>query len=304
MDGFIVVDKPADMSSHDVVNIVRRIAATKKVGHTGTLDPFATGVLPLALGEGTKAIHFLDESIKRYQAVMVLGTATDTQDATGTKIAEGDWRRISSSEIVEVARCFTGKISQVPPMFSAIKRNGVPLYKLARRGESVERESRDREVFSLAIDHVNLPEVAFTVCCSRGTYVRTLASDMGEKLGCGAHLIKLRRTMSGPFDIEMAVSLERLIDLAGKGRLSDVLISPCAALAQLREVSVTDSGMAKVTHGIAPDTTETPGYEAAELSSGERVRLSCKGKLLAIAENIAGDGAEERGRLRLLRVFN
>ncbi|KAF0221691.1 MAG: tRNA pseudouridine55 [Geobacteraceae bacterium] len=304
MDGFIVVDKPSGMTSHDVVRSVRRITGEKKAGHTGTLDPFATGVLPLALGEGTKTIHFLDESVKEYQATMVLGATTDTQDFTGTIVAEGDWRPITPAVVEDMAHCFTGRISQVPPMFSALKRNGVPLYKLARRGESVERESRDIEVFSLVIDQVNLPEVAFTVRCSRGTYVRTLASDMGEKLGCGAYLTKLRRTVSGPFHIENAVSLEGLSDLAGEGRLSEVVISPCAALAQLKEVPMTESGIAKVAHGIAPDMADMPGYPSAALFPGERVRLSHGGILLAVAEIVADGRTEARGSLRLLRVFN
>src|SRR6185369_4487832 len=214
MDGFIVVDKPAGMTSHDVVNAVRRLTGLKKVGHTGTLDPFATGVLPVALGEGTKAIPFLDETRKEYRAVMKLGEATDTQDCTGTVTGCTDWHAVKPADVERVATGCTGKISQVPPMFSALKRNGVPLYKLARRGAEVEREARKIEIFSLDIENIDLPEVAFTVSCSRGTYVRTLAHDMGAALGCGAHLVRLQRTVSGPFALARAVPLDRLAALA------------------------------------------------------------------------------------------
>ena len=201
MNGFIVVDKPSEMTSHDVVNIIRRLTGQKRAGHTGTLDPFATGVLPLALGEATKVIQFLDEACKEYRAVMKLGETTDTQDCTGNAIDLGDWRNITPDDVTRVVSAFTGRVSQLPPMFSALKHKGVPLYKLARRGDEVIREKRDIEVFSLVIERIELPLVAFTVRCSRGTYVRTLAHDMGGELGCGAHLVSLQRTASGPFHL-------------------------------------------------------------------------------------------------------
>ncbi|HXC93405.1 MAG TPA: tRNA pseudouridine(55) synthase TruB, partial [Geobacteraceae bacterium] len=186
--GFLAVDKPSGMTSHDVVAILRRTFQQKKIGHTGTLDPFATGVLPIALGEGTKAIPFLDESFKEYQAVLRLGISTDTLDFTGEVIAEREWGQITPEMVFATIPGFTGSILQTPPMFSALKRNGVPLYKLARNGETVEREPRRIEIQSLRIDRIDLPYVAFTVRCSRGTYVRTLADDIGEVLGTGAHL--------------------------------------------------------------------------------------------------------------------
>lgn len=304
MDGFIVVDKPAGVTSHDVVRAVRRMAREKKVGHTGTLDPFATGVLPLALGEGTKAIPFLDESVKEYQAVMRLGSATDTQDCTGRVIAEGAWQQTSSADVEEVARRLVGRVSQVPPMFSALKRDGVPLYKLARRGESVERMAREIDIFSLVIDRIDLPEVAFTVSCSRGTYVRTLASDMGEMLGCGAHLVALRRTRSGPFSLAEAVSLEYLSSLAAEDRLAAMAVSPYAALPHLIDLPMTENGVLKVARGIAPQVSELAGFPAGSFSPGVRVRLSRGDKLLAVAEQITGSWVEGEKNLRLLRVFN
>ncbi len=242
MNGFIVIDKPAGMTSHDVVHAVRRITGVKKAGHTGTLDPFATGVLPVALGEGTKAIQFLDESRKEYRAVLKLGEATDTQDLTGTVTSQADWRTLTPDDIEKVADLHRGRISQIPPMFSALKHQGVPLYKLARRGTDIIREPREIEIFSLVIDYLDLPEVAFTVSCSRGTYVRTLAHDMGAELGCGAHLVRLQRTVSGPFNLSMSLPLDRLAALAKAGELADLVISPYDALAHLPDLQVNDRG--------------------------------------------------------------
>ncbi len=297
MDGFIVIDKPAGMTSHDVVRAVRRIAGQKKVGHTGTLDPFATGVLPVALGEGTKAIPFLDEAVKEYRAVMRLGAATDTQDCTGTVIREGVWRDLTPEAVRAAAALFVGRLLQVPPMYSALKRDGVPLYRLARRGEEVARDAREIEIHELVIEEVAFPDVAFRVRCSRGTYVRTLADDLGERLGCGAHLVALRRTMSGPFGIDAAVSLDRL---ARDERLAGIIISPYAALSHLRDLPLTEGGVAKVRRGIAPTRDDCLSPLACGAGSPERIRLSFGGRLVAVAETCGG----ETRRIVLLRVFN
>jgi tRNA pseudouridine55 synthase len=300
MNGFIIVDKPAGMTSHDVVNAVRRMTGLQKVGHTGTLDPFATGVLPIAIGEGTKAIPFLDEARKEYRAVLRLGETTDTQDLTGDLIESRDFRGITRESINEVAHCFTGRISQIPPMFSALKHKGVPLYKLARRGHEIIREPREIEVYSLAIERIDLPEVSFTVNCSRGTYVRTLAHDMGVSLGCGAHLIRLQRTVSGPFDLTMAMSLDRLAALTSTGKVGAVIITPYDALAHLQDIQVTDSGRAKVACGVIPDESDFTTLPAAPLALGERVRISHGKRLLAVAEMAA---VKDRN-IHLVRVFN
>jgi tRNA pseudouridine55 synthase len=301
IDGFIVVDKPAGITSHDVVGMVRRMARQKRVGHTGTLDPFATGVLPIALGEGTKAIHFLDEGTKEYQAVMVLGTATDTQDCTGTIINSGDWSGITEQAVTDVCQAMLGRQSQLPPMFSALKKNGVPLYKLARQGAEVEREAREIEIFALVVDRISLPEVAFTVRCSRGTYVRTLAHDIGMKLGCGAHLMQLRRTMSGPFTIADAVSSELLQERIEQGT---GIVSPLAALSHLPDLVLSEKGVARVGHGIAPTKDDLQGPMDAITSPGQLVRLSQGGKLLAVAEAVSPAGEGKQLSFRLCRVFN
>lgn len=304
MDGFIVVDKPAGLTSHDVVSAVRRIAGQRKVGHTGTLDPFATGVLPVALGEGTKAIPFLDESVKEYRAVMRLGAATDTQDCTGRVVREGDWQGLTQAAIAAAVQGFLGRGSQVPPMYSALKRDGVPLYKLARKGEEVHREPREIEIYALEIERIEPPEVAFTVRCSRGVYVRTLANDMGDRLGCGAHLVELRRSASGPFTLKQAVSLEQLANSGTEGRLADHLISCSAALGHLPSLVLTDEGALRVTRGIAPEEADVRGIPEQGLKPGQRVRL-CRGETLqAVAESGPAGWPGEGNNLRLVRVFN
>ena len=304
MDGFIVVDKPAGVTSHDVVSAVRRIAGQRKVGHTGTLDPFATGVLPVALGEGTKAIPFLDESVKEYRAVMRLGAATDTQDCTGRVVRGGDGQGLPPAAIAAAVQGFLGRGSQVPPMYSALKRGGVPLYKLARKGEEVHREPREIEIYALEIERIEPPEVAFTVRCSRGVYVRTLANDMGDRLGCGAHLVELRRSASGPFTLNQAVSLEPLDNSRTEGRLADHLISCSAALGHLPSLVLTDEGALRVTRGIAPEEADFRGIPEQGLKPGQRVRL-CRGEtLLAVAEGGPAGWPGEGKNLRLVRVFN
>ena len=169
INGFVVIDKPAGITSHDVVSLVRRILGIKKVGHTGTLDPFATGVLPIAVTDGTKAIPFLDEGSKTYEALLRLGVTTDTLDMTGTLLSESDPSHVTPAQFLSTLSQFTGAISQIPPMYSAIKQGGQPLYKLARQGVEVERKARYVEIYSLEQLSFNLPHVAIRVVCSRGT---------------------------------------------------------------------------------------------------------------------------------------
>ena len=289
-----MVDKPAGMTSHDVVARVRRILNTKKVGHTGTLDPFATGVLPVALGEGTKAIPFLDEGVKEYRAVMMLGVATDTEDVEGKVISERPLDEIDETAIRKVFATFTGTIAQIPPMFSALKRNGVPLYKLARKGEEVEREPRQVTLYSLVIDRIDLPLLAFTVRCSRGTYVRSLARDIGAQLGCGAHLTALRRTSSGPFTLDQARTLEQLADEAVAGPKLVGIISLSEALGHLLHLELTANGERRVRNGIAPvaDDLEEPLQLHAP---GQKAVLFRDGALVAVAEEQAGQFVIVRG---------
>lgn len=288
VDGFLVIDKPAGITSHDVVNRVRRILNTRKVGHTGTLDPFATGVLPVAVGEGTKAIPFLDEGEKEYEAILLLGTVTDTLDCTGSVLQEADWSTVTASSLQESMAALTGTISQIPPMYSAIKQGGQPLYKLARQGLEVERQPRQVTIHTFELLACDFPSVTVRVRCSRGTYVRTLADDLGRLLGCGACLTSLRRTMSGPFRIDDALSLEQVEEYAGRGAMQEHFTTPLAALAHLPEILLTHEQTLKVTHGITPELPVDM----------EICRLSHEQRLLAVAQR------RQDGRMMLQRVFH
>ncbi len=286
------------MTSHTVVSMVRRLTGEKKAGHTGTLDPFATGVLPVALGEATKSIQFLDESEKEYRAVMRLGVSTDTQDCTGSIILERDWHHVTPELLSGITEEFTGILLQMPPMFSAIKQNGVPLYRLARMGAEVERASREICINSLTIDKIDLPEVAFTVRSSRGTYVRTLAHDMGERLGCGAHLTSLSRTKSGSFILSNSFTLDELADLLTRQNIQELLFTPQSVLSHLGELELNETAARRVAHGLLPSRDEV--VSGGWAVPGQRVILTSEGQLLAVAEGVNHNGVET---LRMLRVF-
>ncbi|NTW99568.1 MAG: tRNA pseudouridine(55) synthase TruB [Geobacteraceae bacterium] len=301
MHGFVVIDKPAGITSHDVVSRVRRILGTRKVGHTGTLDPFATGVLPIAVNDGTKAIPFLDEGIKCYEALMQLGVATDTLDMTGTVLRECDFSSVSEGQLLDAFTRFTGPILQIPPMYSAIKQGGQPLYKLARMGHEVERAPRPVEIHSIELLSFTAPYVSIRVTCSRGTYVRTLADDIGALLGCGAALKELRRTASGPFEIRAAHTLEELERAVGEGEESSLCITPYGSLAHLPDIPLTEAGVAKISFGRSPlwsETTVEGGMVPGETSL---VRLSRDGALVAVA--MLSHTGDELPGIVLKRVF-
>lgn len=207
-NGVIVADKPTGWTSHDVVAAVKKRIGARKVGHLGTLDPLATGVLPLVIDGATKASRLLEGGRKDYMAALRLGESTDTYDSEGKVLSTGDFSRVTPGDILRALSGFTGRIRQIPPMYSSIKRAGVPLYRLARRGIAVEREARDVEVFGIEALKIDIPCLEFRVVCSRGTYVRSICNDLGEALGCGAHLTGLRRVSSGAFTIEESVSPE------------------------------------------------------------------------------------------------
>ena len=213
IDGVLLVDKAPDMTSHDVVAIARRALRSMgvdKVGHCGTLDPLATGLLILTIGKGTKIQDLIMAEDKEYVGTMKLGEVTDSQDADGEVTETKPVPEISRDELDAAFAKFHGDFYQTPPMVSAIKKNGVPLYKLARKGQVVEREPRFVHVYAHEIQAVRMPEIDFRVVCSKGFYVRTYAHDIGESLGCGAHLRALRRTKSGKFSVEGAVTVDAL----------------------------------------------------------------------------------------------
>ncbi len=211
IDGVLLVDKAPGMTSHDIVAITRKRLNTKKVGHCGTLDPMATGLLIVVVGKATKIQDLLMAEDKEYEGTITLGSSTSTQDKEGTILEERPVPpELSRAEVEAAFNAFKGDFFQLPPMVSAIKKDGVPLYKLARQGKEVEREPRLVHVFHHDIKRFESPEIDFRVLCSKGFYVRTYAHDIGQKLGCGAHLSALRRTRSGKFDLTGAVTFEQL----------------------------------------------------------------------------------------------
>ena len=207
MNGIIVINKPSDWTSHDVVAKLRGILHERRTGHGGTLDPMATGVLPVFVGRATRAVEFIENADKEYIAGIKLGCTTDTQDTTGNILTTCDYR-ISKEQLLSVLPEFTGEIAQIPPMYSAIKQNGKKLYELARKGIETERKPRNITIFELELMEFDGNEGKLRIVCSKGTYVRTLCHDIGEKLGCGAVMSSLVRTRVGEFRIENAVNLE------------------------------------------------------------------------------------------------
>ena len=211
IDGILLLDKPAGKTSHDLVYTIRRTFNLKKVGHGGTLDPAATGLLVMLLGKGTKASEFVMKGDKTYEGSIHLGVTTDSQDADGTVVHEADASAVTADQVTDAMAGWLGDREQIPPMVSAIKKGGKPLYKLAREGKVVEREPRKIVVHRFDLLCFEPPTVKFVVECSKGTYVRTLAHDVGQALGCGAHLSALRRTISGNYSVSDAVTEEELV---------------------------------------------------------------------------------------------
>lgn len=225
MDGIININKPSGPTSFAVVAQLRRLVGEGRVGHGGTLDPLASGVLPLFLGRATRLVEYLQEHRKTYRAGIALGVATDTYDAQGRVVATADASGVTRSSIAEALSCFLGAITQTPPVFSAIKRGGRPMYELARQGLASEVDSRQVNIYRLEVIDFCHSLLTIDVECSKGTYIRSLANDLGEKLGIGAHLASLVRTAYGPFNINDAVSLEHLTEMAAGGAVS-ALVQP------------------------------------------------------------------------------
>ncbi len=226
LDGVLPIDKASGMTSHDVVAIVRRVLNTKKVGHCGTLDPMATGLLLLTLGRGTKIQDLLMSEDKEYVGTLKLGETTDSQDADGEVTSTNPVPQLSAQQLEAAFAKYDGDFYQTPPMVSAIKKDGVALYKLARQGKTIEREPRFVHIYAHQILGTRLPEVDFRVVCSKGFYVRTYAHDIGNDLGCGAHLNALRRTKSGRFDVEMSFPADQLKTASREEILAKLLTLP------------------------------------------------------------------------------
>lgn len=258
LSGVVVVDKPEGLSSAGVVARIKHIFGARKAGHTGTLDPFATGVLVCCLNRATRISRFLLEGDKAYDADLILGVETDTQDATGTVTGRKSVAGITPGDIREAAAAFVGEIAQVPPVYSALKHRGTPLYKLARRGQAVEKPARRVRIDRLEILAVDLPVVRFAVACSAGTYIRTLCADMGRTLGCGGHLGRLRRTASCGFRAADAAAIKTLEAFRESGRLGEAVVSMRAALSSMPEVTVDDRLAGKIGNGRRLDQIDFP----------------------------------------------
>ena len=293
MDGILVINKPSGMTSHDVIIQLRRVLQVKKAGHTGTLDPDATGVLPVCLGKATKIIQFLEDKEKGYEGTITFGIETDTMDAKGqiTKISDGT--QVRSDDVKQVFDKFVGETLQIPPMVSAIKIDGKRLYELARQGKTVEREPRRIHIYYLQLirfyeDKVpdidplrSFVKVDFRVLCSRGTYVRSLVSDVGNALGCGAHLSRLVRTRSGCFTIDDSIELETIRNEPQKA--ISVLRSIDDALSFMPSVTISDSGRHRFLNGVLLDISDILVHK--DESSDTLIRIQDKmEKLLGIAK--------------------
>jgi tRNA pseudouridine55 synthase len=290
LSGVVVIDKPEGLTSHDVVDRVRRALKLKRVGHTGTLDPFATGVLVVCLGKATRLQQFLTASDKEYVARVRLGFGTDTYDRTGkqtTPLLTSNGVRVE--ELQQIIDTFRGELKQVPPMYSAKKKEGVELYKLARRGETVERQPVTVTIYEIELieeggtvivnNQDGTRDFTLRVKCSAGTYMRSLADDIGRRLGCGAHLADLRRTAAGEFRIEQALKLDAFEQLAGEARAPEAVIPVSRLLTHFPSVRMSEQDVQRIIHGQALVSTATGEQRYVRLIDGQD-------QLVAIGEHL------------------
>ena len=300
--------KPSGPTSFSMVQSVKRILGVKKAGHIGTLDPMAEGILPICLNQSTRIIQFLSPLSKHYQCTMTLGTATDTQDSTGKTIFEGNPSQITETQVRDMLTGFVGEQKQVPPMYSAKKNKGIPLYKLARNGITIERKPVSVHFYS--IDFINMDGnlVEFEAHCSAGTYLRTLCHDIGQKLGCGAHMSGLIRKQVGVFDQDSSVSPEALEAANVNGKLNEVLFPVEKVLGFLPEIRINDDFIEPLAHGNALPKSSLKAYPG-EFKPGMMMRV-CNGsdKVLAIVESLVDQDrfarlAEEDIAFKLKRVL-
>ena len=259
LHGVLVIDKPANISSAGVVTIVRKALGAGKAGHAGTLDPFAEGVLVCCVNQATRLAGFLLRGKKKYNAVLKLGEETDTQDLTGRVVSTVKSVDISEQTIQTVFRSFIGPIEQLPPVYSALKHKGVPLYKLARRGQPVQKPPRRVYIYDICVREVDLPYVRFEVTCSHGTYIRTLSADIGKSLGCGGHLQALKRVESSGFTLDQATPLSVLEELVQRRSLTKKMISMKDALPDMPEFYADADLVEKIRHGQKLTTNDLIG---------------------------------------------
>ena len=270
MDGILVIRKEKGYTSHDVVAKLRGILHMKKIGHTGTLDPAAEGVLPVALGRGTRLVELLTEKEKTYEAVLRLGVSTDTQDMTGTILSEKPVT-VTEEEVRETVASFVGEQMQVPPMYSALKVGGKKLYELAREGKTIERKPRPVVFYEIRILDMDLPLVRISVTCSKGTYIRTLCNDIGEKLGCGAAMASLVRTQVDRFQLEDALTLERIEALQKENELQPFILPVDQLFEYYDKIVVADKAICYLQNGNKINAGFCQGNIPGE--DGKKVRM-------------------------------
>jgi tRNA pseudouridine55 synthase len=310
IDGLLIVDKPKGMTSLEVVKEIKRRFHVKKAGHIGTLDPFATGVLPIVINEGTKLVPFLEQEPKEYEAILKLGEETTTDDLTGSVTLRRPWEGVTPESTHIVFQNFLGRIQQIPPMFSAVKVHGKPLYRLARKGMEVERKERDVEVFNIQIEEIDFPRVRFRVSCSKGTYIRTLGRDIGRKMGCGGHLLFLRRVRSGPFGLERAIPWERLKELSRAEDLKPWLISLKEALSGLPEITGDDRLVEKLRLGKEMVVKDLLPQDLPAFEKGQWLKMTSpeEGLVAILRSEVKGSDIQrdnpELVAFRPLRVFH
>jgi len=291
-NGIVIVDKPKGFTSHDVVNVIRKIFGTRKVGHTGTLDPDATGVLPICIGKATKVCDMLTFSDKAYEARVRLGLVTDTQDISGEVLKQCEVN-VTCDELAKAVDAHTGDIMQVPPMYSALKVGGQKLCDLARKGIEVERKPRPVTIYSAEISDFDGLEFSLRVSCSKGTYIRTLCHDIGQMLGCGAVMTELRRTASSVFSLDSAHTLDELKALKEQGELESVLLSIDSVFADFASLTPSDAVLKRVCNGAV-------GYINA--SVGTYRIYDGAGKFLCIAEVSENEG-NSKNIIRMVKAF-
>jgi tRNA pseudouridine55 synthase len=272
LDGILIVDKPQGLTSHDVVARLRRLTRMKKIGHAGTLDPLATGVLVLALGKATRTLEYLTAHDKVYEAIVLLGESTDSYDAEGEVLTRHEGPLPDEQAIEAALDDFRGDIWQKPPLFSALKQGGEPLYKKARRGEQVEVEARPVTIYNLALTFWRAPDVGLYVHCSKGTYIRSLAHDLGAALGVGGHLKALRRTASGAFTLADAHDLA-VLEHATAEEIAGLLLPVGAGLERIPALTVENDAIASLRHGQALPAPEGEGLRRAVDAAGRLIAL-------------------------------
>ncbi len=280
MNGLLVVDKPGGMTSHDVVAIVRRATGERSVGHLGTLDPMATGVLPLLLGKYTRLAQFFGAAEKRYEGTIRFGWATDSFDADGTPTATPQPLTQALGELRALAGCFGGEMDQVPPVFSAKKINGVPAYKLARAGKEAPVKPARITIREFGLTELVDETAGFAMCVSAGGYVRSVAHELGQSAGCGAHLASLRRTAAGPFTLAEAISVTALKSLPPEG-IEERTIHPRRLLPEMPSVTVDEQVAGRIRNGMQANVPEFSRAPLVKLFTGQR-------DLLAIGKRVAG----------------